>query len=952
MNPLPIVTLLVSLLSIGPSFSSDLTPYYLRCEYLVNPVIDEELPRLSWILQSDTRSQVQTSYQLLVASNPELLDEGKADLWDSEKVNSSQTNQVVYEGKPLQSGQICYWKVRSWDKDNEAGPWSDVATWEMGFLEESNWEAKWIGKDYTQETAPITFKEKELILPPSPLLRKTAQVKKQVKKARLYTTALGLFEFRINGKKVGEDYLSPGWTDYDKRVYYTVHNVKDYLVEGANVLQSELSYGWFSGYIGYALLVGNPTVRAFYGETPALKAELHITYSDGSQEKIITDSSWKLSKGGTLESDILHGETFDARKEPRGWEAPSFDDSGWDNVSIIEAGKRNLQVYPAQPVQVTDTLRPVSVTDRGNGRYIFDMGQNFAGVVSLKVKGEAGDKVVLRFGEMLHDDGSLMVENLRMARAIDTYILRGDQEQEEWTPKFTYHGFQYVEVTGYPGTPDKNSITGLVLGSNTPKAGHFETDHDMVNQLYSNIVWTQRANFVDIPTDCPQRDERLGWTGDAQIYGGTSTLNMDVSAFFTKWIQDLHDAQWEYGAYPDYAPAPPIRVTDTFAPGWMEAGVINPYEMYRAYGDTRIIEKGWKQMEKFMDFHAERSNGKYFYPEGSFADLHPKGGYGDWLSIGKKTPPDMLATFYYGYVASLMEEMARALGKSDRANHYGQVATKVREAFAVHYMDPSSSQFKTDETVYGDGDGYVDGQKGFSGHTQTAYANAIYKDFLKGEEKEKAGNFLAELVRENQGKLATGFLGVKQLLPALSTTGHSDIAYQLLLNTEYPSWGFEIENGATTIWERWDSYVKDDPEKMAGLNAGMNSFSHYAFGSVYEWMFRHMAGITADEPGYRRFSIKPELPDSEISYVHADHHSINGEISSTWIKKDKKLSLKVSIPVNTQAEVYVPTMDAQTLLLDGRSLSEIKEVEVGKFEDGYVSVKLGSGEYEFESAWE
>jgi alpha-L-rhamnosidase len=943
-----ILTFILNLILIHNLIASDIQPTYLRCEYLVNPVIDESTPRMSWVLTSDARNQVQSAYQILVASSPELLEEGKADLWDSGKVAGNQTNQVVYEGSTLQSGQECHWKVRSWDKNGDVGPWSESANWEMGLLEGADWGAEWIGKDYTDEAEPMTFKGKSLILPPSPLLRKPIEVKKEIQKARLYVTALGLYEFKINGKRVGKDYLSPGWTDYDKRVYYSVHDVGELLSGGENVLQAELSYGWYSGYIGYALLIGNPIVRAFYGQTPALKAALLLTYEDGSTEEWHTDATWKVAKGGTTASDILHGETYDARKEPGTWGDASFDDGDWENASIIEAGTRNLQVYPAQPVQVTDTLRPVSVTDRGNGIYIFDLGQNFAGVVSLKVKGKQGDKVVLRFGEMLHEDGSLMVENLRMARATDTYVLKGDPEGEEWAPKFTYHGFQYVEVTGYPGIPDESSIKGLVLGSNTPRAGHFETDNEMVNQLYSNIVWTQRANFVDIPTDCPQRDERMGWTGDAQIYGGTSALNMDVSAFFTKWIQDLHDAQWEYGAYPDYAPAPPVRATDTFAPGWMEAGVINPYEMYRAYGDIRIIEKGWDQMEHFMDFHAKRSNGEYFYPEGSFADLNPKGGYGDWLSVGKKTPPDMLATFYFGYVADLMAEMAEAIGKTDRASHYAQIAQRIKQAFASHYMDQSSGRFKTDASKYGDGEGYVDGHMGFSGHTQTAYANAIYKGFLSPEQEKKAGWHLANLIKENDGKLATGFLGVKQLLPALSKTGHIDIAYQLLLNTEYPSWGFEIENGATTIWERWDSYVKDDPEKLEALNAGMNSFSHYAFGSVYEWMFRNMGGITADEPGYRKFTIRPEIPSNSISYVSTENQSINGKIHSSWKREGDQVTLNVEVPVNTHAVVYVPTSDEKSISLDGKT-PETSGINLGKLQDGYCPVELGSGVYEIKA---
>lgn len=938
------------LLLAGPAAlaNSDLTPTQLRVEYRTNPFTDEAKPRLSWVLESGRRNQHQSAYRILVASKPELLEAGQADLWDSGKIANDQTAQVVYGGTALTSRQQCFWKVQSWDKEGQPGPWSQAASWEMGLLEAADWKAAWIGKDFAPGTAPVPFKGKELLLPPAPIFRKEVRVGQKLVKARLYITALGLFEFKINGQRIGKDYLAPGWTDYNQRVYYQAYDVTEHLKSGKQVLQARLSYGWYSGYIGYALLVGNPVVRAFYGEVPALKAQLELTYENGQTQTVATGSDWKVSSGGLLESDILHGETYDAREEPENWHLPGYDDSHWEAAEHIATAERQLQLYPAQPVQVTDTLSPVSITERTNGTFIVNLGQNIAGLIRLRVKGKAGDKIVLRFGEMLHPDGRLMVENLRMARATDTYILKGDPEGEEWVPGFTYHGFQYVEVTGFPGTPQKENFTGLVLGSNTPRAGHFETDHPLVNQLYQNIVWTQRANFVDIPTDCPQRDERMGWTGDAQIYGGTSALNMDVAAFFTKWIRDLQDAQWESGAYPDYAPAPSVRASDTFAPGWMEAGIINPYEMYRAYGDTRIIERSWENMEKFMAFHAKRSGDRYIYPEGSFADLSPKGGYGDWLSIGKKTPPDMLATIYYGYTAQLMAEMAAAIGKSTRALHYQELAGKIKAAFASHYLDETSGKLTTNPKPYGDGSGYVDGHQGFSGHTQTAYANAIYHDFLSKSQQEAAGKHLADLLVANGEKLATGFLGVKQLLPALSATGRSDLAYQLLLTTEYPSWGFEIENGATTIWERWDSYVKDDPEKMESLNAGMNSFSHYAFGSVYEWMFRNMAGIRAELPGYKSFTIAPEIPKKDIHRAQASYQSIHGEILSSWKRSDSSLSLEVVIPVNTRAIVWIPTDDPASVLLDGKSLHEQADISLGNFLDGRQAVVLGSGRYRFE----
>jgi alpha-L-rhamnosidase len=959
MKLLPLLVLLLLLSGCTPSptadatfassqTSSEITPGYLRTEYRQNPVLDEIQPRLSWVLESDVRGQRQTAYQVLVASSPDKLNPEEADLWDSGKVPGDQTAQVVYEGKRLTSRQMCYWKVRSWDKDGNPGIWSEPARWEMGLLAKADWKAKWVGLDLNHLGQDVPYKGKKLHLPPAPYLRKAVELPEPVRKARLYVTALGLYEFSINGQRVGHDYLAPGWTDYDKRVYYLTYDVTENLREGPNVLGSTLSYGWYAGYLGYALLTGNPTVRAFYGEVPALLAQLEIEYADGRKEIIATDDSWKASSGPLLETDILHGETYDARQELAGWQQASYNDGSWRPATVFPVKERQIQCYPAQPVQVTEVLQPKSVKPRPGGKYIFDLGQNIAGVVKLKVKGKAGDKVTLRFGEMLHPDGRLMLENLRLARATDTYILKGDPNGEEWTPGFTYHGFQYVEVEGYPGVPTAEAITGLVLGSNTPRTGSFETNDPMLNRLYHNIVWSQRGNFVDIPTDCPQRDERLGWTGDAQIFIPTATLNMDVAAFFTKWLTDLNDSQWPDGSFPDYVPAPPIRHTDTFSPGWMEAGVICPYHIYQAYGDTRVIGKAWPHMEKFMAFHEKRSQGQYLYPEGSFDDLDPRGGYGDWLSIGKKTPPDLMATLYYGYTASLMAEMARAIGKTNRALHYQEVAEKVKAAFGRHYMDPDG-RFKTDTAAYGTGSGYVDGQMGFDGHTQSAYAKAIYMGFLTPEQQQQAGQHLAGLIRQNGHKLTTGFLGTKSLLPALSATGQSDLAYALLLQKEYPSWGFEIENGANTIWERWNSYVKNG-STQASLNAGMNSFNHYAFGAVYEWMFRNMAGIQAAAPGYKEIVIKPEIDGTgKVNQIDTRYTSMQGPIRSAWQVQGANLQLEVSVPVNVTATIHIPAADAATVRESGWELSEAEGVLFKEVINGKVVVQVGSGTFRFTS---
>jgi alpha-L-rhamnosidase len=920
---------------------SSLTPVNLRTEYKTNPVVDVEVPRLSWELSSDVRGQVQTAYQILVASSPGMLATGQADLWDSGKTGGNATNQVEYGGKPMKSRAVCFWKVRSWDMNGEPGEWSEPATWEIGLLSKTDWKAEWIGNDLTD-----LGKGELYHLPPSPFFRKEAMLKSPVKKARLYVTALGLYEFKINGERIGNDYFTPGWTDYDKRVYYNTYDVTSNLREGENAFGAVLADGWYAGYLGYALLVGNPVVRAFYGDVPLLKAQIEVEYSNGEKEIIATGQAWKTSHGPIVEADILNGETYNANLEFGDWSNAGFDDSGWKSSTVYPgSAERKIESYPGNPVGVYTEIIPETVNLRPGGEYIFNMGQNFAGVVRLNVKGNKGDTIVLRFGEMLHPDGSLMTENLRKARATDTYILKGDPGGETWMPGFTYHGFQYVEASGFRYKPPADAVTGIVLTSLTPEAGSLETDNQLVNQLYSNIVWTQRSNYFDVPTDCPQRDERQGWTGDAQAYIRSATYNNDIAAFYTKWLTDLNDAQRADNTYPIYAPAPNVRATDTYSPGWSEAGIICPYTIYKTYGDTRVISRFWPKMVAWMGFLETRANGNYVFHEGSFEDISPKGGFGDWLSVGKKTPPDFLASIYFAYCAGLMKEMALAIGEKEDAGYFDDLSSKVKQAFSDYYTD-GAGRFRVNAEAYGDGEGYVDGHLGFDGHTQTAYANAIFKGMLDQENKKTAGNHLADLVKSNNGSLSTGFLGVRPLLPALSATGYSHIAYQLLLNEDYPSWLFEVVNGATTIWERWDSYTKEEGFRD---NASMNSFNHYAFGSVNEWMFGNMAGIKVDQPGYRSFIVKPEIAGEGINYVKASYHSINGEIISSWKKDGSNLDLHIAVPPNTRANVFIPAAGQHQVFENNKTVTNNPDMKVVGFKDGYLNLEIGSGEYNFTS---
>ena len=919
-----------------PATAQDLAVKELQTEYQTTPLgIDVLQPRLSWKVTSEERDKKQQAYRILVASSAERLRRNEGDLWDSGKVRSSQTLNVVYKGVPLSSRQHCYWKVRVWDEKEQASEWSSTGKWSMGLLKPSEWKAKWIGLP-TEREEPIA-QDDNLRLPPSPYLRRsfeTAQ-ERDVERAMLYATALGVYEMRINGKRVGNDYFTPGWTDYHQRVYYNTYDVTDLLEEGKNALGAILADGWYSGYIGYGLLVGLPNPRGMYGSTPALRAQLEIVYKNGEHQIISTDDRWAATFGPLKEASMLMGTTYDAQDEMPGWDRPDFDAEGWRRARQMQPEHGKLQSYPGVTVQKTETLQPVSIEAReGKGKYIVDLGQNFAGRVRLHVEGRAGKKVVLRYGEMLHPDGSLMTANLRRARATDTYILKGEGA-EVFEPKFTYHGFRYVEVSGYPSTLEPSDITGLVMHSATPPTSTLETSNPMVNQLFENITWTQRSNFFEVPTDCPQRDERLGWTGDTQVFAPTATYNADVAAFFTKWLVDLEDAQYPRadslqargyekayldpeampeGLYPEYAPHPYVNGTGG-APGWSDAGVIVPYHVHRAYGDTRVIKKHYEGMKRFMDFYARRSTN---FLMGGYGN-----NYGDWLSIGGTTPDSLIATLYYGYDAKLMAEMAAAIGKSKDAEKFSALHDSVQAAFVRRFVSPGGR---------------------IEGDTQTSYAMAIAMSLLPKKLEEQAGQRLVKLIEGNDMHLSTGFLGVSYLLEALSQQGYTEVAYKLLTSTEYPSWGYSVANGATTTWERWDSYTKEEGFK----NAEMNSFNHYAFGSVAEWMFASMAGIEPLTPGYGKVEVRPEI-GGEMRHAKATYQSRRGEIVSAWRRTEEGLRMEVRIPANVEAKVYVPARAAELVKEGGQSATEAIGVQLEGMEDGRAIYRVGSGHYVFTS---
>jgi alpha-L-rhamnosidase len=1067
---------------------SDLTTKELRCEYRINPLGIEVLkPRLSWVMESGKRGQMQNAYRILAASSRENLKQNKGDLWDSGKVRSDQSNQVVYEGKPLKSRMQCFWKVRVWDKDGSASAWSEPALWTIGLLEPQDQQAKWIGYDAPvpasgkeekpdplslekckwvwfpegepQKAAPvgtrlfrykvniadivagtdrkikrasfrlladneatlfvngqeagkvvgwmpsetlditgklnagintlaiaatnrgdkpnpaglagklvIEFEEGSMyaigidhswkvsateqenwksadfndsgwvnvketvrcgegpwgnvskggpVLPPLPYLRKTFSIDKAIKRAVVYASALGLYELHINGKRVGKDYFTPGWTDYTKRVYYQTYDVTGLIKQGGNTIGAILADGWYAGYIGFSKR------REHYGSEPRLFVQLEIEYADGSMQTVVTDNSWKAIYGPHLEADFLMGETYDARREMADWDQDGFDDSNgstyspsraksrdWHTVAVTDKVQGQLQSYPGVTVQKILEIKPKKLSEPQNGVYVFDMGQNFAGWVRLKVKAEAGTKIVLRFAEMLNPDGTIYTKNLRGTRCTDTYIAAGRSE-EVWEPRFTYHGFRYVEVTGYPGRLPLDAITGVVAHSDTPQVSSFECSNPMVNQLYKNIVWGQRSNFIEVPTDCPQRDERLGWTGDAQIFIRTATYNMDVAAFFTKWLVDLEDAQSEEGAFPDVAPRK--AAMGNGVPAWGDAGVICPWTIYQVYGDKRVIEKHYESMKKWIGYLQKNSNNL----------LRPASGYGDWVSIGSDTPKDVIATAYFAYSTHLVSQMAAAIGKSEDAKKYQELFEQIKQAFNKAYVSDDAR---------------------IKGETQTCYCLGLHFNLLPEDKRQRAAQHLLEDIKKKDWHLSTGFVGLSYLLPTLTETGNLDVAYRLLNQDTFPSWLYCIKNGATTIWERWDGWT----EQKGFQDPGMNSFNHYAFGAVGQWLFGTAAGIDTDGPGYKRIHIEPK-PGGGFTSARANYKSIYGEIVSDWKIEDGKFTLDVTIPVNTTATVYVPAKNAESVTEGGLPAAKAKAVRLLRMDNGKAVFAVGSGQYRFVS---
>ncbi len=876
-------------------------PRRLRCEYLVDPLgLGETSPRLFWQLSDPRRGARQSAYRVMVAGSPELLEAEDPDLWDSGKVRSGRSTHVEYEGAPLTSRQRCWWRVRTWDHEDSPSPWSDVAAWEMGLLERTDWVARWIGRDAELEGVAPTY------------LRKEFDVPGEVLRARLYATALGVYELHLNAERVGDHVFPPGWTDYGKRVMYQTYDVTDMLAPGTAALGAVVGDGWYCGRLGWSK---EQSEERDERRPPRLMLQLEMECADGTVERLVTDGSWTWTAGPILSAGYYHGEHYDARREMPGWSRPGFPAQDWGPVQTFEDQGVELTAQQDPPIRVTNRLRPQETLEPSPGTYVYDMGQNMVGYCRLRVREEPGTEIRVRHAEVLDAEGSLYTENLRTAEATDLYTASG-REEEPLVPHFTYHGFRYVELTGLSSALDHGLLQGLVLHTDCPRTGNLITSCEMVNKLFYNILWSQRGNMHSVLTDCPQRDERLGWLGDAQIFTPTACYNMDMAAMLTKFIRDITDEQTPEGAFPDVCPYVSAQgvLPPAGAPGWMDAGVTIPWTVWRFYGDRRILERNFESMAHYVDYLTENN------PDGIWENRRGND-YGDWVPAGEQTDKTMFATLQYFRSARLVARIAQLLDRTEEAQKYRAVAERVQEAFNERYL--------TEDGTYRDA-------------TQTVDALALGFGIVPEEHRRAVADDLVANIERRDGHLSTGFSGTRWLLPVLCDTGHAELARSLLLNRDYPSWGYMVEQGATTIWERWNS----DTEGPA-----MNSRNHFAFGSVGEWLYRYLAGIAPAEEGagFEHVLVRPHPgeADGELSRVRATYESLYGTIEVTWEVGVDEFELMVQVPPNTRATVFIPAESVEQVSEGGRPLPRCEDVKRFEQEGDRVVCTIGAGRYSF-----
>lgn len=886
----------------------------LQCENKLQPLgIDIENPRFSWNMIANYRGAKQSAYQILIASSIKNIDENIGNIWDSKKIESDKSIQIYYQGKRLESNKKYFWKVIIWDKQAQQHE-SKISFWTSGFLSKSDWKAKWIGLDEAVDNDKPSAAKRILS---ARMLRHEFNSEKEIKSATAFISGLGLFELYLNGNKIGNQVLAPALSEYDKTSFYMTFDVKEALQTGQNAIGVILGNGRY-----FAPRSNIPTKTRDYG-FPKVICQIELEFEDGSTKTIVSDTSWKLTtKGPIRKNNEYDGEFYDARMELIDWSTPNFDDTNWMNAKLVDKPGRELLSQPNESIKIMEELSPISVKEIKSGTYIFDMGQNMVGWVELFVKGKKGDAVVMRFAEKLNDDSSLFLDNIRSAEVTNTYILKGS-EQEQWEPRFTYHGFRYVEITGFPGVPDLSSIKGKVVYDAIQNTGSFSCSNELINHIYKNAYWGIRGNYRSIPTDCPQRDERHGWLGDrsAECIGESYLFN--IQNLYSKWMDDIKDTQRESGSIADLAPSYwPLYNDNTTWPGtYLFASDM----LYTQYGDLKAIRTHYPYMQKWISYM------KKYMVDG----IMTKDTYGDWcappvdLSLIHVADPlrttnsEFIATAYFYTELKLMSKFAQLLGKTNDAVKYLNEAKQMKLAFNERFLDKDNIQY--------------------SNNSHTSNILALAFELVPPEyEKEIINNLLQKTLGESAGHIGNGIVGGQWLMRLLTNTGHADVAYQLATQTTYPSWGYMIEKGATTIWELWNGDTSDP---------GMNSGNHVMLlGDLIIWFYEGLAGIKADaqNPAFKHIIMKPKIV-GDLNHVNASYASVYGEIKSNWDLTENAFNWKISIPANTTATIYVPTLNRENVT-EGNSLAAKAEgVSFIRWENNTAVFEIESGTYSFES---
>lgn len=878
-----------------------LSVYGLSCEQKASPVgIGTESPRLGWKIISGKRGSEQTSYQIRLSADSAFANVNI--IWNSGKVTSAQSHLVAYKGVPLQSSTIYYWQVKVWDNHHQVCSWSKKAFFVTGVLQKEEWKARWI------EPVQDTARHK-----PAVMVRKDFALLKKIATAKLHLTSHGIYYVYINGKKAGDQVFAPGWTSYDKRLQYQTYDVTPYLKTGNNTIGVVIGDGWYRGTLGWIDQWG------LWGKQLGLFGQLNVSYTDGSTDVVATDGSWKgLQDSPVTLNGVYEGEHYDARKEQPGWNEAGYNDKMWKPVAIASYDLSNLVATETLPVRKISERKPVAILRTPSGRWVADMGQNMVGWIRFRLKGTPGKTITIKHAEVLDKHGEFYTANLRAAPAQLKYTFRTNGV-EEYEPRFTFMGFRYVTIENIDKV-SADDITGVVIHSDLEHTGTFECSDTLINQLQQNILWSQKGNFLDVPTDCPQRDERLGWTGDAQVFARTASFNMNTATFFSKWLKDLAADQYSDGRVPLVIPDAAKSFNATSA-GWGDVALILPWTMYQVYGDTTVLRTQYGSMKAYVDYIRKTAGDSLLWKKGSI--------YGDWLfykpttghhmEADAYTNHDLIATAFFAYSTKILAEAAAVLNLTGDAAFYTALHERIKEAFNKQYVTPAGRIFSD---------------------SQTGYILALMFDLLPDALRPYAVQYLVEDIRARKNHLSTGFLGTPYICHVLSQNGYANVAYDLLLQHSYPSWLYPVKSGATTIWERWDG-IKTDGSFQ---DTTMNSLNHYAYGAIGDWLYRVVAGINNLEPGYKKISIEP-VPDARLSFAKATYESVYGTIRSGWQLQDGYLTMDVQIPPNTTAMIVLPGAKLEEVTENNKPIQFINN-DVKQQGKG-VEIVTGSGTYHF-----